>query len=113
MQTHFMHGIFKPKSFMFVSFPKPPIVSTTLSIPVWKASIQYEYDALIKNGTWDLVLKLKEGKVIGQKWVFKTKLLHDRSLDKYKSKVVAKGFQQTKGLHYKETFSLVVKPITI
>lgn len=37
----------------------------------------------------------------------------DRSLDKYKSRIVAKGFQQTEGLDYTETFCPVDKPTTV
>lgn len=41
------------------------------------------------------------------------KLLLDESLDKYKYRVVAKGYGQTKGVDYTENFSLVVKLVTI
>lgn len=53
------------------------------------------------------------GKLLVISGVFRTKLQVDRSLDKYKSKVVAKGFQQTDGIDYAETFRPVVKPTTI
>ena len=51
--------------------------------------------------------------VIGSKWVFKTKLEFDGTLDRLKARVVAKGYHQIDGLDYTETFSLVVKPGTI
>lgn len=74
---------------------KPCLMLKALDIPEWKASIQCEYNALIANGTWDLVLKPKDKKTIGHKWVFLPKLQDDKPLDKSKSRVVAKGFQQT------------------
>ena len=52
-------------------------------------------------------------KVIDCKWVFKVKLKPDGSLERYKARFVAKGFQQTLGLDYFETFNPVVKLTTI
>ena len=51
--------------------------------------------------------------VIGCKWVFKVKLNPGSSLERYKARLITKDFQQTLGLDYFETFSLVVKPTTI
>lgn len=45
------------------------------------------------SGTHDLVPRPSNGKMIGHKWGFKTKLLPDGSLDMYKSRVMGKGFQ--------------------
>lgn len=51
--------------------------------------------------------------VVGSIWVFKLKRKHDGSTHQYKAQLVAKGFNQTLGIDYKETFSLVIKPCTI
>jgi hypothetical protein len=51
--------------------------------------------------------------MITSKWVFKTKLNSDGSLDKYKARWVVRGFNQRPGVDFGETFSPVVKPATI
>ena len=60
--------------------------------PKWKAAMQTEYDSIMRNETWDLVDHPKKRKVIGTKWVFKAKYKYDGSLDKYKARLVSKGF---------------------
>lgn len=52
-------------------------------------------------------------KIIGNKCVFHIKLKIDRTLKKYKSWVVAKGFQQIQRIYYTGKFSLEVKPTII
>ena len=51
--------------------------------------------------------------LVGCKWVFKLKHKSDDSVDRYKARLVAKGFHQQLGLDYVETFSLVIKLITV
>jgi hypothetical protein len=68
-----------------------------------------EYDALMKNKTWHLVPPRKGTNVIDCKWVLKVKYKADGSLDKYKGRLVAKGFKQRYGIDYEDTFSLSSK----
>lgn len=66
-------------------------------------------DSMASNRAWDLV-KLPDGiKAIGRKWVFKTKKDSLGNTERYKARLIAKGFNQKEGINYTETFSPVSK----
>ena len=75
----------------------------------WKAACQEEYDSLIDNEVWELSELPKDKKPVGCKWVFKIKYGSDGKIDRYKSRLVAKGFTQQHGYDYEETFSPTLK----
>ncbi|WJZ84149.1 hypothetical protein VitviT2T_003769 [Vitis vinifera] len=66
-----------------------------------------------KNKTWELVDRPQERKVIGVKWVFRTKLNVDGSVNKYKARLVVKGYAQIFGVDYSKTFAPVARLDTI
>ena len=79
----------------------------------WEKAMDEEMAALYENDTWDLVPLPKDKKTIGCKWVYKVKHNSDGSISKYKSRLVAKGYAQTHGIDYEETFAPVAKMVTV
>ncbi|RVW45782.1 putative mitochondrial protein [Vitis vinifera] len=68
---------------------EPKTYCTTLKIPHWLKAMQKEIKALIQNRTWDLVPRPPTANIVGSKWVFKTKLQEDGTIDRYKARLVA------------------------
>lgn len=75
----------------------------------WEQAMDEEYDSLIKNRTWTLVEAPVDQRVIDNRWVYKVKQNPDGSIDRYKARLVVRGFTQEYGIDYHETFSPVVK----
>jgi hypothetical protein len=93
--------------------PIPSSARAALADPHWRAAMEDEYRALISNGTWELVLRPQGSNVVTSKWVFAHKFRADGTLDRYKVRLVLRGFTQRPGVDYDETFSPVVKPTTV
>ena len=66
-----------------------------------------EYKFMQDNQVWDLI-PLPEGKKpIGCKWIFKTKRVSEGNVERYKARLVTKGFTQREGIDFTEIFSPV------
>ena len=68
-----------------------------------------EMQALSKNETWDLIPHSPHKKAIGCRWIYKVKYNVDGSVNRYKARLIAKGYAQTHGVDYDETFAPVAK----
>ena len=64
---------------------------------------------LRKNGTWEIVDLPRGKKIVGCKCVFNKKCNADGCIERYKMRLVAKGFTQTYGIDYQETFAPIAK----
>ncbi|WJZ87309.1 hypothetical protein VitviT2T_006700 [Vitis vinifera] len=115
--TRSQNGIFKPKKIFSLAIQttvvEPSSFKEAILHPNWQAAMKTEYDALLTNSTWTLVPKPVNTRIISCKWIYKLKLKANGSIDRFKAYLVAKGFNQTYGIDYFETFCLVVKPTTI
>lgn len=59
--------------------------------PKWQEAMRKELDALEKNGTWKVMTLPQGKKPIGCKWVYKIKHKADRTIERYKARLVAQG----------------------
>lgn len=75
----------------------------------WIRAMDDEFLSLQKNETWKLVKLPKDRKPITSKWVYKVKRHTDGTIERYKARLVVRGFSQRVGLDYQETFSPVVR----
>jgi hypothetical protein len=72
-----------------------------------------EITALERTGTWDLVSYPPRVRPITCKWVYKVKTRFDGSPERYKARLVARGFQQEHDRDYNETFAPFANMTTI
>ena len=114
MVTRSKNGIFKPKVYTIdLNVEEPNTFQEVISHPKWKEAMDKEFRALMKNKTWSLVSLLSNRTLVGCRWVLKLKMNPDGFVSRYKARLVAKGYSQVPGFDFSETFSPVVKPITI
>lgn len=76
----------------------------------WLFAMNEEMKSLQKNQTLELVKSLKGKKIMGCKWIFKKnegKLGVEDA--RYKTRLVAKGFNQVEEIDFNDMFSPVVK----
>lgn len=115
MITRDKDGIVQPRLNPIILLTKlePTSYKLALKHPIWLEAMKAGHDALLTNNTWTVTTLPPNRRVFGCKWVFRIKQNHDGSILKYKAKLVAKGFHQVQGFDFHETFSPMVKPVTV
>lgn len=101
--------------FLAVIMPQtdPTSFQQAVKAPHWVEAMNMELEALEANQTWEVTTLPVNRKSIGCKWIYKTKVKADGSIDKYKARLVTLGYKQTYGIDYVETFAPVEKMATV
>jgi hypothetical protein len=79
----------------------------------WKDAVNSELESIMSNNTWELVDLPKGFKPINSKWVFRRKLRPDGTIERFKARLVVKGYTQKFGVDFFYTYSPVTKIATI
>jgi hypothetical protein len=66
-----------------------------------------EYNSIMNNDVWEVVLRHEGKLVVTSRWLYKIKYVVDGNIEKFKAQFVARGFSQVEGVDYDETFTLV------
>ena len=80
---------------------------------VWVEAMNTKIKALELNNTWVLIDFPQHKNAINCKWVYKIKHRSDGSIERYKARLVTKGYTQVEGQDYLDTFSPVAKLTTM
>lgn len=73
----------------------------------WMQAVKEEIESLTENNIWELIVLPQGTNLMDNRWVFKIK--RDKDVEKYKTKLIAKGCAQRKGYDYEETYASVAR----
>lgn len=117
MENYLSNGVFSVGHQAFLAtideIQEPKSFREAVRHKHWREAMEREVEALEQNGTWTLEEVPRGKNVIDSKWVFKVKYKPNGDLDKYKARLVARGFTQEEGVDYHETFAPVAKLVTV
>ncbi|CAI5936643.1 unnamed protein product [Closterium sp. NIES-65] len=82
-------------------------------LEAWLASREDEFQSLMENGTWTLTNLPPGRKALDCTWILRVKTDAEGKLERRKTRLVIKGFQQREGVDFKEVFAPVAKAPTL
>ncbi|KAL0313853.1 UNVERIFIED_CONTAM: Retrovirus-related Pol polyprotein from transposon RE2 [Sesamum angustifolium] len=88
---------------------EPENFETAVKHKVWVQALEEEIKMIEKNNTWELADRPKDKDVIGVKWIDKTKLNADGSIQKHKARLVAKGYSQLPEIYVEQPQGFIAK----
>jgi hypothetical protein len=71
---------------------EPQTFAQAVDHHVWREAMLEEYDSIVCNDVWDVVLRPVGKPVVTSKWLYKTKMATDGIIEKHKAHFVAQGF---------------------
>ena len=92
----------------FVSQVEPKNLNEALQDNNWILAMQEELNQFTRSEVWSLVPTSKMN-IIGTKWVYKNNMEEHGTITRNKETVVAKGYNQEKGIDYDETYAPVTR----
>jgi hypothetical protein len=92
---------------------KPIVFYDANRYKAWHGAMHEKIQALCSNDTWSLIPYHPFMNVVGNQWAYRIKRHVDGSIERYKARLIARGFTQQKGIDYSETFNPVIKQSTV
>lgn len=75
----------------------------------WSEAIKAELEAHQTNGTWEIVPRPKSGTTLSTRWIFTIKRDSSGNIERFKARLVARGFEQRPGIDFFNTHSPVAR----
>ena len=79
----------------------------------WRRAMQEELDSLKENEVWTLVNRPKNTNIVTNRWVFRIKRSPEGEIERYRARLVARGFSQVEGIDYFETYSPTASMVVV
>ena len=80
---------------------------------LWQRAMDEEIASLYANSTWELERLPDGAKALPVKWVYKVKRDAKGNIERYKARLVVKGFMQEEGIDFTEVYAPVSKHTTL
>jgi len=79
----------------------------------WQEAMEEEIKALKKNQVSGLASLPQTANLVTCRWVYKIKRRPDGKIERYRARLVARGFSPIEGVDYNETFAPVVNTVVV